>query len=158
MLATRLRRFEEVLAAWLLMLAGLGVAVFSAAVIYSVFMRFVVLKPQGWSEEFPNYLLIWSSLLAAAVCVARDSHLVAGMLPLLLPGRGARRVVGVLSGLVTLGFVLVVAKAGWALAWMTMGQLTSALQIPYGLVYLSVPVSFAAMALLLASRLVRSIL
>ncbi|MGQ7249196.1 TRAP transporter small permease [Halomonas sp. V046] len=136
-----------------LALAGLGAALLAGLVAYSVFMRWVMGAPPHWAEELPQLILVWTALLAAVACTHKRSHLNAGLMPLLVASATARRVITRVTDLVLLVMLIILAKAGWDLAWLTMSQTTTALQLPAGLVYLSVPVSCVAMALMQCDHL-----
>lgn len=131
-----------------LALASTGVAVLSALVIWTVFMRWVMGQPPHWAEELPQLLLVWSTLLAAVSCTRNRTHLSAGLLPLMMRSLRAQRITGRLTDVLILIMLLMLAKAGMELSVLTMRQTTTALQIPAGILYLAVPLCCAAMALI----------
>lgn len=131
-----------------LALAATGVAVLSALVIWTVFMRWVMGQPPHWAEELPQLLLVWSTLLAAVSCTRHRTHLSAGLLPLLVRSLRVQRITARFTDVLILIMLLMLAKAGMDLSMLTMRQTTTALQIPAGIVYLSVPLCCAAMALI----------
>lgn len=128
-------------------LAAGGVAALSALVIWTVFMRWVMGQPPHWAEELPQLVLVWTTLLAAVSCTRNRTHLSAGLLPLLVHSPRVQRITGRITDAMILIMLLMLAKAGWDLTGITMRQTTTALQIPAGIVYLSVPLSCVAMAL-----------
>lgn len=138
----------RVIARLSLALASTGAAILAALVAYSVFMRWVMSQPPHWAEELPQLILVWTTLLAAIVCTRNRSHLNAGLLPLLVNSPNVRRLIGRVTDLLLMLMLLLLAKAGWDLVILTMPQTTTALQIPAGIVYLSVPVSCLGMALM----------
>ena len=69
--------------------SSLGVALFSAVVVYVALGRYVFGTTPYWSEELPRSLLIWSVFIGLVPATVRASHLNAGLLPLLV--RNARR-------------------------------------------------------------------
>ena len=87
------------------------------------------------------------ALIGAVVCSHRGTHLTAGVLPLLVRDPMHRRQLGRFNDLVLLALFCVLGKAGWDLSLLTMGQTTTALQMPAGILYLAVPVCCAALAL-----------
>ncbi|MGC3873678.1 TRAP transporter small permease [Halomonas sp. GXIMD04776] len=143
-----LSSFTRAIARISLTLAATGAASLAALVAYSVFMRWALGKPPHWAEELPQLILVWTTLLAAIVCTRHRSHLNAGLLPLLVRSNRVRHLVGRVTDLLLLLMLLLLAKAGWDLAMVTMSQTTTALQIPAGIVYLAVPVSCVGMALM----------
>ncbi|AOM01295.1 TRAP transporter small permease [Cobetia marina] len=131
-----------------LALAASGVAALSALVIWTVFMRWVMGQPPHWAEELPQLVLVWTTLLAAVSCTRNRTHLSAGLLPLLVRSVRVQRITGRITDAMILIMLLLLAKAGMDLSAITMRQTTTALQIPAGIVYLSVPLCCTAMALI----------
>ncbi|MBU3008345.1 TRAP transporter small permease [Cobetia amphilecti] len=128
-------------------MAASGVAALSALVIWTVFMRWVMGQPPHWAEELPQLVLVWTTLLAAVSCTRNRTHLSAGLLPLLVRSVRIQRITGRITDAMILIMLLLLAKAGMDLSAITMRQTTTALQIPAGIVYLSVPLCCTAMAL-----------
>lgn len=131
-----------------LAVAAVGAAALAALVIYTVFMRWVVGQTPSWAEELPRLVLIWTALLGSVTCTQRCSHLNAGLLPLIVRSTGVRRTIGRATDIVLLVMLLVLAKAGWDLTLLTMSMTTTALKMPVGFMYLSVPVGCVGMALM----------
>ena len=128
-------------------LAGLGVMVLAVLVTLTVFLRFVLGSPPHWAEELPRLVLVWTTLIGAVVCSHRRTHLNAGITPLLIRNPRHRRRVEALNDLLLVALFCLLGKAGWDLAQLTMGQTTTALQMPAGVLYLAVPVGSAALVL-----------
>ena len=112
-------------------------------VLWGVASRFLLGAPSRWTEEVATFLLIWVSLLGAAVAFARDEHLGVEFLVKKFDPDIQRRIeifVQILivafscSALVFGGYVLVSETLG-------SGQVTPALGIKMGYVYLAVPIS-----------------
>ncbi len=129
-------------------LAAIGCAVLAALVTTTVFMRFVLGAPPHWAEELPRLMLVWSAFVGSVVCSQRRTQLTAGILPLLISNPEYRNYVDRFNNLVLLVLFGLLAKAGWDLTELTMGQTTTALQIPSAVLYLSVPVGCTALALI----------
>jgi TRAP-type C4-dicarboxylate transport system permease small subunit len=142
-----LERFNRFLARFCEVLAGLGVLILAVLVTATVFLRFVVGSPPHWAEELPRLVLVWATLVGAVVCSQRRTHLTAGITPLLIRKPRHRRSVEAFNDLVLVVLFGLLGKAGWDLAQLTMGQTTTALQMPAGVLYLAVPVGCAALAL-----------
>jgi len=140
-----------------LALAASGVAALSALVIWTVFMRWVMGQPPHWAEELPQLVLVWTTLLAAVSCTRNRTHLSAGLLPLLVRSVRIQRITGRITDAMILIMLLLLAKAGMDLTAITMRQTTTALQIPAGIVYLSVPLCCTAMALVQLEHLLTPI-
>ncbi|MCL4178161.1 MAG: TRAP transporter small permease [Verrucomicrobia bacterium] len=106
----------------------------------------VAFLPNGqspWTEELARFLLIWTSLLGAALAFQRGAHLgvdflVARFHP---DARKAVRWIGDLLVLVFAGLVLV--KGGWTLVATTLasGQVTPALGLKKWIIYAVIPIA-----------------
>jgi TRAP-type C4-dicarboxylate transport system permease small subunit len=106
----------------------------------------IAVLPDGqssWTEELARFLLIWTSLLGAALAFQRRAHLgVDYLIGKFHPeARVALRLVGHLLVLTFAGLVLV--KGGWTLVDTTMssGQVTPALSLKKWIVYSVIPIS-----------------
>lgn len=142
-----LERFNRHLAGLCEVIAGLGVLVLAVLVTATVFLRFVAGAPPHWAEELPRLVLVWMTLVGAAVCSQRRTHLNAGVTPLLVRNPRHRRYIDAFNDLMLVGLFCLLGKAGWDLAQLTMSQTTTALQLPAGILYLAVPVGCAALVL-----------
>jgi TRAP-type C4-dicarboxylate transport system permease small subunit len=127
--------------------AGAGVLVLALLVTITVFLRFVVGAPPHWAEELPRLVLVWATMLGAVACSHRGTHLNAGIAPLLLRDPRHRDTVERFNNLLLIALFCLLGNAGWDLARITMGQTTTALQLPAGILYLAVPVCCAALVL-----------
>ena len=70
-----LRILKWVLDRSLEVLVMVVVAVLVLDVLWQVFTRFVLGNPSMWTEELATFMLIWVSLLGAAVALGRGAHL-----------------------------------------------------------------------------------
>ena len=128
-------------------LAGFGVLLLAVLVTATVFLRFVLGSPPSWAEELPRLVLVWATLVGAVTCSHRRTHLNAGVAPLLIRNPRHRGYVERFNDLMLIALFCLLGKAGWDLAQLTMGQTTTALQLPAGILYLAVPVGCAALVL-----------
>jgi len=138
-----LRVFKKSLDKSLEILTAVSMAVLVLDVTWQVITRFILKNPSNWTEELATFLMIWVGLLGAAVALNRGAHL------------GIDYFVGKLSKkkrLFTQLFVYLCTGAfsisvllygGMRLVSITFmqGQLSPALKIPMGYVYLSVPIA-----------------
>ena len=119
------------------------VAVLVVDVLWQVFTRFILKNPSTWTEELAVFMLIWVSLLGAAVALNRGAHL------------GIDYFVGKLSQrkrLYTEVFVflcislfsltvMVLGGIDLVVSTLKLQQLSPALEVKVGYVYLAVPIS-----------------
>ncbi len=129
-------------------LTNAALVVLVTAVLLAVAVRYfgVLGGSLHWTDELARFTTIWLVMLGSAVAFERGAHAAVDVLPDLLPpaaGRLVRLVAYLLSAL----FLAVLAWQGVALTLRTMRQVSPALGLPMGLVYLAVPVGAALMAL-----------
>ena len=112
-------------------------------VLWGVFSRYVLKNQSPWTEELARMLLIWVSLLGAAIGFIRGSHLGVDYFVGKLSER--KQVIGQI-----IVYLLVVCFASLAMIYggirlvvltLSMGQVSPALQLKMGYVYLAVPIS-----------------
>lgn len=93
----------------------------------------------SWSEELSSFLLVWVSLLGAAVGFKRGSHIAVTFLVDKLPPK-ARRVMQTFIGLLGIGFFGIVVWYGGVLMQTEASQVTPAMGLSMRWIYLMYPV------------------
>jgi len=118
-------------------------AVLVLDVLWQVVTRLVLKNPSTWTEELAIFMLIWVSLLGAAVALGRGSHLgidyFVGKLP-----RRTRLATEVLVFSSVAAFsllVMIVGGVDLVASNLELGQESPALRVKMGYVYLAVPIS-----------------
>ncbi len=129
---------------WLLELAViLAVGALVLDVLWGVCTRFVLGAPSRWTEEVATFLLIWVTLLGAAVAFGRREHLgVDYVVNKLDPA--AKKLVALAVQIVVIAFATAaMIYGGYVLVTETLhsGQVTPALGVKMGYIYLAVPIS-----------------
>lgn len=120
-----------------------SVAVLVVDVLWQVFTRFVMSNPSSWTEELATFLLIWVSLLGAAVALGRGAHLGIDYFTHKLNERNRIQTELFVFAVVSLFSFLVMVSGGISLVRQTLAlkQISVALHIPMGYVYLAIPIS-----------------
>lgn len=108
-------------------------------VFIDVVMRYGMKSGLLIAGELVPYLFTWFAFLAAALCFRRNENFLVDFV--LEASARLRPWLELVNRLVELGFFLTIIWFGWRIAMDQMVQSTPYLGIPYGLVYLSVPVS-----------------
>ena len=112
-------------------------------VVWQVVSRYVVGQSSSFTEEFARFALIWLTVLGAAyINGSKEGHLSMDFLLSKLPQdkRQARqKVIQLLMALFAL-IVMVIGGGNLVYTTLSLGQMSSALQIPLGYVYTIVPV------------------
>lgn len=116
--------------------------------------RYALNEPLAWTEEVARHLMVWSALLGAAVAYRRKGHLGMDVLVMLLSER-RRRLVEIVLQVLSIGFFGVLVVHGIPLVERTMRQFSSAIRIPMGYIYASIPVGSALILLFAMERMVR---
>ncbi len=138
-----LRSIKTVLDRSLEVLVMVVVAVLVLDVLWQVFTRFILHNPSTWTEELAVFMLIWVSLLGAAVALGRGAHLGIDYFVGKLPER-VRLGTEVFVFFCVSAFSLLVMLIGGAelvRSTLELGQESPALRVKVGYVYLAVPIS-----------------
>lgn len=103
--------------------------------------------------EISVFLLVYTAFFAAAAAFGRNTHFKVFDLAAHLSG-GMARIVQAMADAVTILFLCVLGYYGVTLALSQMDQPSAALRLPYGIIYLSMPVfAFCSIALLVMRQL-----
>jgi TRAP-type C4-dicarboxylate transport system permease small subunit len=132
-------RIEHALA-WLLVLL-MGVMVID--VTWQVVSRFLLRAPSSFTEELAGFLLIWIGLLGAAYGFRTRSHLGIDLLVSRLRG-GARRTATIIAHTLVAAFALSALVIGGVLLVrlaFQLDQISAAMGIRVGFVYLALPLA-----------------
>ncbi|HBW36669.1 TRAP transporter small permease [Desulfosporosinus sp. BICA1-9] len=114
--------------------------IMTLAVFAQVISRFLLEHPLAWSEELARYLMIWITFLGASLAIEKKAHPMIEIFAGFLPGR-TRQVVQVIALLVSSVFYSLLIYFGSQFAVRSFGQLTPAMGLPIGYVYLIIPIS-----------------
>ncbi|MCW5729271.1 MAG: TRAP transporter small permease [Alphaproteobacteria bacterium] len=115
-----------------------------------VFFRYFVGASLIWAEEVARYALVWSTMTGTAVAYRRGGHVAITDLVARLP-RPGQALLRRLVHLLVLGFAVILAWQGWALAMRNFArhQLSPALQVDIAWIYLAIP--FGAVLIVVAA-------
>lgn len=112
-------------------------------VLWQVFTRLVLKDPSTVTEELATFMLMWVALLGAAVAMGRGAHLgidyFVGKLPLRVRLATEAFVFFAVAAFSLL--VMVVGGADLVASNFELGQVSPALHVNMGYVYLAVPIS-----------------
>jgi TRAP-type C4-dicarboxylate transport system permease small subunit len=128
-------------------------------VLWQVFTRFILKDPSSYTEELARYLLIWVGLLGASYAVGKKMHLAIDVLTMKLEGR-RKHVSDLLIQFFVFTFSLgVVFIGGLNLVSLTLElqQISAALRVKLGYVYLAIPLSGVLMMLYSGSYFAESL-
>lgn len=112
-------------------------------VLWQVFTRFVLDSPSTFTEELARYLLIWVSFLGAAYAYRKRIHLAVEVITQKLSERSYHYVQIFIQACIFLFSLLVLVIGGIDLTYMSFAesQISPALQINIGYIYMVIPLS-----------------
>ena len=116
-----------------------------ACVVWQVASRYVTSTPSTVTDELARFIFMWVGLLGAAQASATKQHLAIDLLAMRLKGVAKRTLNVVIELCIIVFAALVMVYGGSLLTAKTFAnaQVTPALQVPMGYVYLVVPLAGA---------------
>jgi TRAP-type C4-dicarboxylate transport system permease small subunit len=148
-----MKKFEQAFIAvnrWIVMFL---LAAMSLIVFVNVVMRYVTDASIPWSEEVSRHMMIWLTFVGGGLVLRSGGHIAIDNLQDALPTASARAIRGIVLVLMIAFFSLLVYY-GWNYASRTMMQTTAATEIPFGYIYMAMPIGCGLMLahLLLIAR------
>ena len=131
-------------------IVGILVALMAVMVItvsWQVATRYLLNNPSSYTQELATYLLIWISMLGSAYAVRLKAHLGVDVITRKLQGSAERAAHYFIYMMVIAFAVIVFLYGGGRLVYITLAleQLSAALRVPIGYVYMIIPLSGALM-------------
>jgi TRAP-type C4-dicarboxylate transport system permease small subunit len=127
------------------LIALMALLVFTVS--WQVFTRFILRDPSSFTEELARFLLIWIGLLGAAYALRTKAHLGIDILLQRSVGTQKKVVEVVVYGFIILFAFFIMIIGGYRLVYITLelNQLSAAMGIKMGYIYLVLPISGALM-------------
>jgi TRAP-type C4-dicarboxylate transport system permease small subunit len=127
-------------------IAAFSVAVMVAlvvCVVWQVFSRYVLNQPSTLTDELARFLMIWVGLLGAAYTVGAQRHLAIDLLAMSINPRRQMLLSILINVLIFIFSGAVIVAGGLKLITKTLAtaQVSAAMQIPMGYVYLILPLT-----------------
>ncbi len=136
---TLLEKIRKVLVRALEVLVIAMIIVLTLTVLWGVFTRFILGRQAEYTDELARVLLIWVSMIGAALAFGEKAHLGVDFFVSKLDA-GARKALSILVQLIVMVLALLVfIYGGWQLSASQMGQILPTMAISRGLVYASIP-------------------
>lgn len=134
------RKIIDKILAWLIT-GFMGVLVVN--VLWQVTSRFIVGRPSSFTDELAGFLLIWVGLLGAAYASGKKEHLAIDLIANKLTPKGRKVRDSIVNSLIILFAAVVLVIGGSNLVYIAfhLDQISSALQLRVGYVYLVLPIS-----------------
>jgi len=138
----------------------LAVFVLVIDVLWGVFTRYAMGAQADWTEELARFLLIWISLLGGAVAFGEKAHLGVDYFVGLF-NSSSQKLLAIFAQLVVLFFavsIFIVGGSRVVIDTLDMQQITPALGIQQGYVYLALPIAGAFMVTFTVERILELVL
>ena len=126
---------------------------------WQVFTRFILQDPSSFTEELAGFLLIWIGLLGSSYALYTKAHLGIDILTARLDSAKKRITAILISGIVILFslFILVIGGIRLVSITLTLYQISPAMGIPMGYVYMVLPLTGFLMIYYALELIIRSI-
>jgi C4-dicarboxylate transporter DctQ subunit len=131
-----------------------ALAVISAVLIAQVVMRYGFHAALPWPEELAQFLLVVLTMLGAYRALERDLHIRLQVLDT-CPWPRLVMVLRLAGYAASAAFMLFVAYGGWSLTMRSFHTPSTALRLPMGYVYATLPITFGLMTIVLLVIIVR---
>ena len=137
----RLTKVEEKFLVYSLMFTTTLIAV-------QIFMRYVVQSSLSWSEELTRYIFLWQIWVGASYAISVKKHLKIDVFVGTLHGGAKKTVQSIALGLWFFFSAFLAVKGTELVLWVyRQEQLSTAMQIPMAIPYLSIPLGGTLMVI-----------
>ena len=135
-------------------LAAIAFISLCVSVSIQVIARYVFNHAFGWGEEFPIFIFLWVSFLAAAVAYRDGDHLSVDFIVEKYPPK-VRRVVHYTNLLLSLAFMLLIVYFEGQMTWYTRTSTFVVMKISKAFCYVGIPFSCLIMAIFIVEKLIK---
>ncbi|HZH62034.1 MAG TPA: TRAP transporter small permease [Metabacillus sp.] len=108
---------------------------------WQVLSRFILKNPSTFTEELLRYSLIWLAMLATAYVVGKSEHIAISFLRDKMDEDSGFKLDIVIQAFFLLFSATIMVYGGVKAVSLTMAQISPALHVPMGFVYLALPLS-----------------
>jgi C4-dicarboxylate transporter DctQ subunit len=121
----------------------------------NVFLRYFFNSGWEWAEEVARYTIVWIVFLGGSICARKGMHLAVDAVAVRL-NEARQRILRMAVDAVCVVFCLYLVLYGYDMVALALDaeQITAALELPIGYVYLAIPTGGALMAIRFAQDFV----
>lgn len=116
-------------------------ALMTILVTWQVISRYLLNSPSTITEELVLFSFVWMGLLGGAYLFGRNEHMAMTFLFDKLNESNQTKVKLFFEVIIMAFALFILVFGGWNMSRLSMGQLSSSLQVPMGYVYLALPLS-----------------
>lgn len=150
-------KFETVIDVVYKVIEGISALCLAGQVVlisYAVFGRYFLPRTPSWCEELSRVLMVWMSLMSAALAIKDDTHVQMSVFDKLF-GKVGLKVRDTIFALLNIGFCGVLFWKGWDLVVQTHRTQLAASGLPSSVLYGAACAGGLAMAIMLVYQLWR---
>ena len=129
------------------------------SILLQVFFRYVMNSPLYWSEEIARYAFVWLVFIGAALASKRGAHIGVDYIVMHLPEL-PKDILAIFVNLLVLFFISCVIYMSVGVIQSNMTQLSPAMRIPMGYIFMAIPtglgISFVYIAISLGATIKRA--
>lgn len=130
---------------------GILLAIMSIVIFLQVIYRYVLHASLPWSEELGRYILIYLTFLGASVAVKKNAHIGIEVIVKLFP-RPISKALEWVANILSLAFFVILIVYGSKVVKITMMQLSPAMHVKMGYIYMAVVIGAVLMMIHLIAR------
>jgi len=123
---------------------------------FQVINRYILKYPICWTEEIARFLLVWVTLIGAALCTREDSHIQIDLLYLKFNPK-IQQIISLIINLIFLTFAIFIIYQGIAILQFIKFQKAESVQISMIWVYIAGPIGFLIIIFYLVLRIIKII-
>ncbi|MBK7629506.1 MAG: TRAP transporter small permease [Ignavibacteriales bacterium] len=140
MILTSIKKNIDFILKWVVIIIF---AIMTINVLWQVLSRFILAKPSSFTEELARYMLVWIGILGASYVAGQKMHLAIDLLATKLSTQYKSFLEILIQFFVFVFALFVMVIGGMRLVTITLAlnQISAALQIKLGFVYLILPIS-----------------
>lgn len=124
---------------WVLIAIMVAMAVL---VFMNVTLRYLTNHSITWSDEVARHLMIWLTFIGAGLTLRHGGLIAIDNVHMVVSERSAR-IMRIVSAIIMFAFFVVMIWAGKTYVQRTMFQMTPSTRIPFGYIYLAMPIGFS---------------
>lgn len=115
-------------------------------VLWQVISRYILGTPSVFTDEIARFMFMWVGLMGAAYAVSLKRHLAIDLLTQKLTGKSklVSEIIILLSTMLFASLVMIYGGIGLVSKTLSTGQISPAIGMPMGLVYIAIPFSGCA--------------
>ncbi|WP_304943456.1 TRAP transporter small permease [Vallitalea guaymasensis] len=119
---------------------------FVAISFLQVIFRYIINNSLSWSEEACRYLFVCTVFLGSSLAILKNKHIGVDILARILP-KSIEKYFTILLDLIVVVYLIFLSYISFELALKNMNQLSPAMQLHLGIVYLIMPIGSVVMAI-----------